>query len=143
MNSTLNTSLLVLSSPIYNSLNHSNISSQYQECILKLTADKDSLLKERGELKQLVSQQSTELSLTNAVILNQQEVINSHTSRIKSETNSHTTTRNRLNVTLNDLSTSEKRVAELELESANKRRKIEQEQEATDAFFRNLNGNKI
>jgi len=30
---------------------------------------------------------------------------------IKSEINSHTTTKNRLNATLNDLSTSEKRVA--------------------------------
>lgn len=106
MNSTLNSSPLVLTSPINNSLNQSKISCQYQEYILKLTADKESLLKERVELKQLVSEQLNEISLSNAVIVNQQEVINSHSSRIKTEVNSHITTKNRLNATLNDLSNS-------------------------------------
>jgi len=133
-NSTFNMSPTALSSPANLTLNQSKISSgfsQYQEYILKLTAENENLIKEKDELKRLVQEQSNEISLTNSVVVNQQEMLKKNKIRIQTEENSHRTTKNKLDAALNDLCRSEKRVAELEQESISKRRKVEEDEEET------------
>ena len=100
-----------LSSPANLTLNQSKISSgfsQYQEYILKLTAENENLIKEKDELKRLVQEQSNEISLTNSVVVNQQEMLKKNKIRIQTEENSNRTIRNKLDAALNDLSVSEK-----------------------------------